>query len=99
MSAILQENPHIEGLLKEQINLKNRLKIIEKELKPFLENLKTICFQKRLRKFSWGPFEITYTFPRKYLKLLVKMEQIQDAHPDWVKEEMGYDRLSIKKME
>lgn len=93
---MMEENPEIEKLLKEKLTLEKELKKIEKELKPFLEKMKVFCLEKRLRKFTWGPFDISYTRPRMYLKIIVKNEQIQDAHPKWVEERMGYARLSIK---
>lgn len=95
----MEEDIEIEGLLLEKMNLEKRLKIIGKKIDPFLENMKAFCLEKQLRKFTWMGFDITYTRPRKYLKILIKMEQLQNAHPDWVKEHMGYERLSIKKSE
>lgn len=95
----MEENPEIEALLKEKMHIAKRLKMIEKELTPFLDNLKAFCLEKQLRKFTWMDFDMNYTRPRKYLKVIVKPQQIQDAHPDWVEELMGYERLSIKKSE
>lgn len=92
----MEEDKEIAGLLHEKINLEKRLKAVTERLKPFIDEMKAFCLEKQLRRFSWGEnFEMLYSPPKQYFKLLVKMEQVHQAHPDWTEEKTGYERLRI----
>ncbi len=93
--SIMDENERIARLLHEKINLERKLKTNTEKLKPFIEEMKAFCLEKRLRRFTWGDFEMLYSPPKKYFKLLVKMEQVHEAHPDWAESKVGYERLRI----
>ena len=91
----MDENKEITRLLHEKINLERKFKEINEKLKPFVEEMKAFCLEKRLRRFTWGDFEMIYSPPKQYFKMLVKMEQVHEVHPEWVEEKTGYERLRI----
>lgn len=95
MSNIMDLNEKVERLLYEKVLLEKKIKSNTEKLKPFIDEMRAFCKEKRLRRFTYGGFEMVYSPPKQYFKLLVKTKQVHEVHPEWVEEKTGYERLKI----
>ena len=91
----MDENKEIARLLNEKINLERKLKEVNNKVEPFVDEMKAFCKEKRLRRFTWGDFEMVYSPPKQYFKLLIKTEELHKIHPELTEEKIGYERLRI----
>lgn len=88
-------NEKVERLLYEKVLLEKKIKTNAEKLNPFIKEMKAFCKEKRLRRFTWGDFEMVYSPPKQYFKLLIKTEELHKIHPELTEEKIGYERLRI----
>ncbi len=83
----------IDELLKEKSKLELRLKAIKLELDPFFTELKDDCRKNKIKNREYGSFSVTYTPPREYFKLKVKLPDLAKQQPDLVESKTGFEKL------
>ena len=92
-TRLLQTN--VKELLQKQVTLKKEMAMIERRLEGHVVEMKKFMANNGYKKIELQGLRMTYSYPRKYYKMIKAKQEVVKEHPELFEERIGHEKLRI----